>query len=433
MNFITIQNCFWTKLLLYSQKNTIRNSMFLIVYYLIVSALTAKCTDATNQQNCEASSCNVQIGGKTYCSQCNAGFVPIDGTCVEKSGQDTKAKCKKDANGSEADQTCGKCEGATFMFKGGCYTTTANAPGQTMCTQAANGICTVVADGSKYFLPPTGEADNLHQSVIPCGDDSVVTVANQKQYKGVANCLTCTAPASGEANTPKAATCTECATGFLHTPTGGATSCVETCPKGYFEHTDNSKKKCLPCSDKNNGGIDGCAECTAPTTSGSSSSQKATCTKCASPKYLKADGTCGEASECTGTTFPKADKNAGNKCVACSTAADGGIDDCTECTPIPQASRAGTVAITCSKCGTKKVSPDKSSCVATCPDNSTEKETGTCLCNEGYSPKDGNCELASTGPNLSTGAIAGISVAAVVVVGGLVGFLCWWFICRGKA
>eukprot|EP00701_Giardia_intestinalis_P004457 XP_001708281.1 Hypothetical protein GL50803_116201 [Giardia lamblia ATCC 50803] len=34
---------------------------------------------------------------------------------------------------------------------------------------------------------------------------------------------------------------------------------------------------------------------------------------------------------------------------------------------------------------------------------------------------------------LSTGAIAGISVAVIVVVGGLVGFLCWWFICRGKA
>ncbi|ESU39435.1 Variant-specific surface protein, partial [Giardia duodenalis] len=34
---------------------------------------------------------------------------------------------------------------------------------------------------------------------------------------------------------------------------------------------------------------------------------------------------------------------------------------------------------------------------------------------------------------LSTGAIAGISVAVIVVVAGLVGFLCWWFICRGKA
>ena len=37
------------------------------------------------------------------------------------------------------------------------------------------------------------------------------------------------------------------------------------------------------------------------------------------------------------------------------------------------------------------------------------------------------------GPNLSMGAIAGISVAVIAVVGGLVGFLCWWFLCRGKA
>ena len=34
---------------------------------------------------------------------------------------------------------------------------------------------------------------------------------------------------------------------------------------------------------------------------------------------------------------------------------------------------------------------------------------------------------------LSSGAIAGISVTVIAVVGGLVGFLCWWFICRGKA
>ena len=34
---------------------------------------------------------------------------------------------------------------------------------------------------------------------------------------------------------------------------------------------------------------------------------------------------------------------------------------------------------------------------------------------------------------LSSGAIAGISMTVIVVVGGLVGFLCWWFVCRGKA
>ena len=36
-------------------------------------------------------------------------------------------------------------------------------------------------------------------------------------------------------------------------------------------------------------------------------------------------------------------------------------------------------------------------------------------------------------PSLSSGAIAGISIAVIVVVSGLVGFLCWWFVCRGKA
>ena len=45
----------------------------------------------------------------------------------------------------------------------------------------------------------------------------------------------------------------------------------------------------------------------------------------------------------------------------------------------------------------------------------------------------GDDTASNSDPNLSSGAIAGISVAVIVVVGGLVGFLCWWFICRGKA
>lgn len=54
--------------------------------------------------------------------------------------------------------------------------------------------------------------------------------------------------------------------------------------------------------------------------------------------------------------------------------------------------------------------------------------TGPVLC---YLVKD--ITAGNSGPNLSSGAIAGISVAVIVVVGGLVGFLCWWFVCRGKA
>lgn len=51
--------------------------------------------------------------------------------------------------------------------------------------------------------------------------------------------------------------------------------------------------------------------------------------------------------------------------------------------------------------------------------------TGPVLC---YLVKE-----STGGANLSSGAIAGISIAVIAVVGGLVGFLCWWFICRGKA
>ena len=54
-------------------------------------------------------------------------------------------------------------------------------------------------------------------------------------------------------------------------------------------------------------------------------------------------------------------------------------------------------------------------------------------CGDGYRLEGDTCVSTGGGSNLSSGAIAGISVAAVVVVGGLVGFLCWWFVCRGKA
>ena len=61
----------------------------------------------------------------------------------------------------------------------------------------------------------------------------------------------------------------------------------------------------------------------------------------------------------------------------------------------------------------------------------------SCAAPSGSGPVTCYVTQQSTDPSvnrggLSSGAIAGISVAAVVV-GGLVGFLCWWFVCRGKA
>ncbi|KAE8303776.1 VSP [Giardia duodenalis] len=94
---------------------------------------------------------------------------------------------------------------------------------------------------------------------------------------------------------------------------------------------------------------------------------------------------------------------------------------------------------TCLDCKTpgENVQLDKRSCGPTCPQNSSPNQN-VCECNPGFNLNDRKdaCEaVANTNKSsgLSTGAIAGIAVAAVIVVGGLVGFLCWWFLCRGKA
>ncbi|ESU40546.1 Variant-specific surface protein, partial [Giardia duodenalis] len=94
------------------------------------------------------------------------------------------------------------------------------------------------------------------------------------------------------------------------------------------------------------------------------------------------------------------------------------------------------VLITCSACVSgKKPNTSGSQCIACDIDGCARcSEASKCSqCGDGYRLEGDTCVSTGGGSNLSSGAIAGISVAAVVVVGGLVGFLCWWFVCRGKA
>ena len=303
---------------------------------------------------------------------------------------------------------CTQCAHESFMFQGGCYAT-AKAPGNTMCTNAANGVCSTAADG--YFVPPTADRDATKQSVIPCGNDSVVTIANQKQYKGVANCLTCTAPTSGEANTLKAATCTKCADGYFVDAGSGSicsacaancltcTSAAETTCQSCTAEThflgaaDGSQGKCIKCDnidDANWKGVVDCLKCTSSKTSGT----PATCTECAGDLYLKTDGSttsCVAAEQCNNGFFPTTDSSGKKVCVKCSDTDNDGIANCAKCSLKASPTRAGA-AVTCTECTSNKLSPLKDACLDICP-------AGTYNDNSIYKPCHVSCAECNSNAN----------------------------------
>ena len=392
----------------------------------ILQIVQAACEEQTADQQttkCKPKKCDVTIGGSQYCSQCSKNDDHlIDGKCVTTGTSGAADKCT--ANNAGA---CTSCGAGYFLHKGGCYATAEDKPGHALCTATGKGVCTTAAAG--YFAIPN--APNTGESGVKCDDIAGVEVSTNT-YKGVDKCATCTAPSSVTVREAKTAICK---------------SCIE----GYYVDSDGSV--CTQCTDTTN-----CAICLA------TGANKGKCTECkssSSNNYLKItdtetqSGDCVAQSACTGTHFPVA---ADKKCYLCSNTDKGGIANCQECSKSGEAvtcsactqnkkpNKEGTGCFACSvdgcsncnkdgvceACGnSKKVSPGGSSCVTACPENSTEKENA-CICSSGFTPSGDSC-VASSSVNLSTGAIAGISVAAVVVVGGLVGFLCWWFVCRGKA
>ena len=298
------------------------------------------------------------------------------------------------------------------MYKGGCYSKD-TAPGNAMCAQAANGICSQEADTNKYFVPPS-DTDAIHDSVVSCRDATGVTFGNggnTKTYKGVDGCETCTAPKTISGSTGvEAATCTKCGSSKIVKTDNGVTFCVDPaeCKDGFFVDTTVDPNKCTACTDQH------CLTCSA--------AEANKCSVCAEGYFV------GAATGSEGSCVSCSDTSAGSSGFV-------GVAGCTKCTRPNTSGASGTA--TCDECEAgKKPSEDNTKC-NTCADANCSfcDEKGACQkCSEGYTLEGGKCVSSSANRSgLSTGAIAGISVAAVVVVGGLVGFLCWWFVCRGKA
>ncbi|ESU40427.1 Variant-specific surface protein, partial [Giardia duodenalis] len=272
---------------------------------------------STDTDHCANSKCDVTIGDKTYCSQCEANYVPIDGTCVLASGQDTK--CTINSKGA-----CTQCGAGYFLHKGGCYQFGGEV-GKLICTDPstsagspAAGACTACAPG--YFKNPTDVAAGT-PPYIAC-NDTTGFADSTNTYKSVQNCEVCSSPTTpAGARTESVAVCTKCGNSkYLKTDGTCADSCTVNTEFAKVDLVNGNK--CVPCGDKS----DGIADCK-------------TCSKDLG------------ALKCSACNNDKKPNTAGTACVACT------IADCASCDK----------ENVCAACTDKKLSPLGDACLDGCP------------------------------------------------------------------
>ncbi|ESU41386.1 Variant-specific surface protein [Giardia duodenalis] len=355
---------------------------------------TANCKTCTKTQD----------GAKPVCDTCKEGYyLDSDASCKVCTGANC-ATCSKD------DPTkCLTCKSGYFLQGG-------TSPGTcTPCDDADSGIpgcatCTFSTSLTCSSCKPNYKASNTKPNSVTC----TRTCEDETACGGTAgSCDAIVINASGEMTYY----CSLCGDSNQFPIDGICTdqqqqnTCAKgvctSCTTGYFLYmggcySTTSVPGNLMCKTAE-GGI-----CTTPT-----------------GQYFKIPGATASQQSVLGCGNPLGTTVGGNAYV--------GIQDCKTCTAPSEASPAGMAAAKCTACNDNKALTGSGYGCVTCSITgcSTCKADNVCeACSDGYRLEGDTC--VRTGGNLSTGAIAGISVAVIAVVGGLVGFLCWWFICRGK-
>ncbi|KAE8303742.1 VSP [Giardia duodenalis] len=415
------------------------------------------CVPKTGACNPEIPGCATctTTGSEQTCTSCATGgekVRPDKKGCIPQCPPDVSTEsgefceCKSTHQPSPDGQTCVPKTGACNPEIPGCATCTTTGSEQT-CTSCATGGEKVRPDkkGCIPQCPPdvsteSGEFCECKSTHQPSPDGQTCVPKTGACNPEIPGCATCTTTGSEQ-------TCTSCATGgekvrpdkkgcIPQCPPDVSTESGEFCECKSTHQPSPDGQTCVPKTGACNPEIPGCATCT---TTGS----EQTCTSCATggekvrpdkkgcipqcPPDVSTES--GEFCECKSTHQPSPD---GQTCVPKTGACNPEIPGCATCTTTGSEQ-------TCTSCATggEKVRPDKKGCIPQCPPDVSTESGEFCECKSTHQPSpDGQtCVPSNTNKSsgLSTGAIAGIAVAAVIVVGGLVGFLCWWFLCRGKA
>ncbi|EFO65706.1 VSP with INR [Giardia lamblia P15] len=409
----------------------------LIAVLLICTTALAKSVPKTacNPAIDGCSTCETSPEGEQTCTGCTT-----DGQKVQPNGKGCIAKCPD--NATEEGGIC-KClathqpsdNGLTCVPKTAC-----NTPNCKACDNPKTDreVCTECNDGN--YLTPT------NQCVPDCtaiggyyGD------ADKKCKKCSSECAECVGPASNQ--------CSACPTGKALTYTNGEDptqggACGDACAA--------DKNGCKACGAKI-GGTDYCSQCSvdnqAPLNGNCATSSArvafcttmgaGVCTKCAANYFLQ-DGGCYEATRQPGKQICTLATNDG-KCQTCANSLQPNNGVCPLCHSTCKTCSTADTANACTTCaaGYYMLGSAAGACTSCEADNGSVKGvkgclscappstgSGSVLC---YLTKDDGTGGSTNRSGLTTGAIAGIAVAVIIVVGGLVGFLCWWFLCRGKA
>ncbi|ESU41755.1 Variant-specific surface protein [Giardia duodenalis] len=251
-------------------------------------------------------------------------------------------------------------------------------------------------------------------------------------------CHTLCAHCNGDA---EPTSCTACYPGYvLNLPDGPVGTCIPEC-------TEEFGANCETCA-ANIAGSNYCSKCKsgfAPVNGACVSMTQRTspwctpgegvCAACAENYFLLFDG-CYNSRTFPGNTV--CTQATSGKCTQCASGQTRGNGSCLSCPVGCSKCNGGENSQTCSEClpgyylsGSSCIECDKSNDgiqgVANCVSCIILPGSSALTCYVKIDRGDDTKKSA-----FSTGVIAGISVAAVVVVGALIGFLCWWFLCKTR-
>ena len=262
--------------------------------------------------------CSVCTGSSnTQCSACKSGYflqpAPDDTTCLSTCPVGYW-KDNTDHICALCDTSCAECLGGTNNQCSSCNDGYFLQPSSTTCLSncpsgkwkdTANNICVDSCPSPGYWQDTTNHI---------CAD-----------------CHTACSVCTGSSNTQ----CSACKPGYFLQPAPDVTTCLSTCPVGYWK--DDTNNKCMPCNVA-------CAVCT-----GSASTQ---CSACKTGFFLQPSGTeC--LNSCPSPGYWQDTTN--HICADCHTA-------CSVCT-----GSSDTQCSTCKSGYFLQPAPDDTTCSSTCP------------------------------------------------------------------